>query len=511
MSAANSNIAGLPTRRKSRRVASPDWLDGAQVDDRERPIPNLHNACIVLRSAPEAKKCFAFDEMERLVMIEDEMPLARGAISRVGSSVRRPLADPDVAQLQEWMQSDGLPKISRETVQQAIVLRAQECGFHPVRQYLEALEWDKTPRLSGWLSRYLRVHATKYSSAIGRMFMIGAVARIFSPGCKMDYALILEGAQGTFKSTASAILAGPWFSDQLPDLKSKDASQHLRGKWFVELAELATIRRAETELLKSYMTRTTERYRSAYGRGQDVEPRQSVFIGTTNSGTYLKDDTGNRRFWPVKVVAKIDIAALKADRDQLFAEAVVAFHHGECWWPTQEFESTFIQQEQAMRLERDPWHDAIEEYVSDKTSVLVGEVALGALLLEIKELRTAPEQRRTVRGIARSRLGALRKANLPRPALPQTPSAAVRQMTHFLYRRAYARSAPLIENASPCLTASWFGGCVGIVGLFPRPPVVRLGRAPAVRRVRVNRGGSRCAERHLIVRPYRLAAVGPAQ
>lgn len=225
------------------------------------------------------------------------------------------------------------------------------------------------------------------------MFLVAAVARVFQPGAKCDYVLVLEGAQGAGKSRACEILGSPWFSDSLPDVtRDKDAAQHLRGKWIVEISELSAIGRAEAEALKSFISRPVERYRPPYGREEVIEPRQCVFIGTTNRSTYLGDDTGARRFWPVRV-GQVDITALGADRDQLFAEAVVNYRAGAQWWPDDHFEREHIRPEQDARFDSDAWESILANFLVGRERVQISEVAREALLIETARIGTK-EQRR---------------------------------------------------------------------------------------------------------------------
>ena len=227
------------------------------------------------------------------------------------------------------------------------------------------------------------------------MFMVAMVARIFDPGCKADFMPVLEGKQGARKSTACAILGGEWFSDSLPDItEGKDVAQHLVGKWIIEVGEMSALSKAESAHLKAFITRTVERYRPSYGRKEVIQPRQCVFVGTTNKSAYLKDETGGRRFWPVKV-GTIDTDALTRDRDQLFAEAVVAYRDGARWWPDQAFEAEHIAPEQAARFEGDVWEESVRVYIAYKPSVLVGEIAKEALSIETGRVGRADQNRIT--------------------------------------------------------------------------------------------------------------------
>ena len=285
---------------------------------------------------------------------------------------------------------------------QAVEIRSHECRFHPVRDYLESLCWDGIERLPGLFPLYFGADDTEYARAVGHMFLVSMVARIFEPGCKADHLPVIEGHQGALKSTACSVLGGEWFSDSLPDVSAgKDVSQHLRGKWLIEVSEMHAMSRAETAQLKAFITRTSERYRPSYGRIEVVEARQCVFVGTTNRDAYLRDETGGRRFWPIKV-GTIDIDKLADDRNQLFAEATVYYREGMPWWPDKEFERAHITPEQASRYEADVWEESIADYLATLNTTKVGEVARNALHIETQRIATADQRRITA---AMERLG----------------------------------------------------------------------------------------------------------
>ena len=371
-----------------------DFRQSFELDERRKPIPNLKNVMHALRTAPELIDVFAFDEMLRSALLLGPLPAITG--EQDDGPFPRAIRDTDGSRLQEFLQAAGLSRVGKEVVNDAMDLRAQECAFHPLRKYLETLEWDGVSRIDGWPVRYLGAEDIAYHRQIGRMFMISMIARVFDPGCKCDYMLVLEGPQGARKSTACQILGAEWFSDCLPSIthSGKDVCQHLRGKWLIEIAELSAIGKAENAALKAFLTRTTEQYRPPHGRREVVEARQCVFVGTTNKSTYLRDETGDRRFWPVRI-GKIDTDALAADRDQLLAEAVHMYRQGGQWWPDRDFEKEHIRPQQDARFEQDIWHQPVAEYVADKSRVFILEIARNALGATIDRLGTIDQRRIT--------------------------------------------------------------------------------------------------------------------
>jgi predicted P-loop ATPase len=377
------NVVPLSKRAKP-APKLPEWLDKCLAGDTGKPLAVLANVLIALREAmPSA---FAYDEMLCVPM------LMHSLVDEDGFT-QRPCTDVDVGIVQEKLQHLGLKRVTKDVVHQAVDVRAHECRFHPIKDFLDALEWDRTPRLVGLFPTYFGTPDADYPRAIGTMFVISMVARIFEPGCKADHLPVIEGPQGMLKSTACRLLGGEWFSDGLPEVTAgKDVSQHLRGKWLIEVSEMHAMGRVETAQLKAFITRTTERYRPSYGRKEVIEPRQCVFIGTTNRDTYLRDETGGRRFWPIKA-ERIDIDSLERDREQLFAEAVHLYRTGTHWWPDKDFERQHIMPEQAARYEADVWEDAIANFVGDKAKVTISEVGREALHMEMPRIGTADQRR----------------------------------------------------------------------------------------------------------------------
>ena len=373
-------------------VAPTYWLGSAQCNRAAEPRPNLFNAMLALREDPRISDLFAYDEMLRAPILTTEVP--GNVIENNSAFEPRPVRDADVSALQELLQKSGIETLGRDVVHQAVDLRARERPFHPVREYLSAIVWDGAARISTWLTTYLGATSSEYHHAIGQMFLVMMVARILRPGCKADYMLVLEGQQGSLKSTACQVLASRWFSDALPDIRSagKDVAQHLNGKWLIEVAEMSALDKAEASALKAFITRDTERYRPSYGRKEVIEPRQCVFVGTTNETAYLRDKTGGRRFWPV-TVGRVNIEALIRDRDQLLAEAVALYHSGAHWWPDAAFERAVLAPEQDARYEADAWEDAIRTFLPRRSYTTILEIGREALNLTTDRIGTADQRR----------------------------------------------------------------------------------------------------------------------
>lgn len=336
------------------------WLDKLITTAKGTPKAILANVITALRCAPEWAGKLTFDAFYQRTMIDGPPPWAVIPERRVWMPADDILAT-------NWMQHQGI-LVGDDTVNKAIEIVARDLTFHPIVDYLRELEWDGAARLDTWVCRYLGVVETPYSKAVGAKFLISAVARVMRPGCKADCALILEGRQGIQKSTAMRTLFQPHFSDEISELGSKDAAMQMNGVWGIELAELEGMNKAETSKIKAALSRSIDRYRPPWGRRVVDQPRQCVFCGTVNHNTYLRDETGGRRFWPI-VCGKIDIEGLMLVRDQLFAEALSRFLEGEPWWLETQVLTDAARAEQAQRRQPDAWDDEVERWASAQISV----------------------------------------------------------------------------------------------------------------------------------------------
>jgi predicted P-loop ATPase len=295
--------------------------------------------------------------------------------------------DSDTVRAQAWLARHYSLKVGRECVYDAVRVLAEKKMINPPKEWLDGLRWDSVRRVDGWLTKYLGAAPSPYVASVGRWMLISAIARIMRPGCKVDTMLVLEGPQGIRKSTSLRVLfSNEWFSDTPLDLASKDRFVALRRNWCHEFAELDALGRAEIARVKSFLSSQTDDFRPPYAKSNVKVERRCIFVGTVNDSEYLRDPTGNRRFWPVRC-GRIDIASLERDREQLMAEAREMFLSGERWWPEGD-EVIQCEGAQAERTTQDAWLPHIAVYVQcehkkygSATFITVGDV-LGALGLD---------------------------------------------------------------------------------------------------------------------------------
>ncbi|MFC3340028.1 VapE domain-containing protein [Paracandidimonas soli] len=342
------------------------------------------NVALALERCPELRGMVGFNEFSGRIEKLRQPPW---------DSVPGEWTTDDDLELSMWLGTRaGLLFRSTGTISEGVRLVATRNKYHPVREYLMAVEkrWDGQERNSLWLHRYLGAEENEYTALIGRLWLRQAVRRVLYPGCKADYVLILEGSQGAAKSTSLRVLGGEWFSDAPLDMNNKDAYQQIFGVWIYEIAELDAFNRAEATRIKAFLTQNNDRYRPAYERRTITQLRQTVFAATTNFYEYHKDPTGNRRFWSV-LCGKIDIPALQRDRDQLFAQAVAEVLADERAYPTRQEEQTLIVPEQQMREIVDPWMEVIAIWLNEpeqaiKSRFTSADILMGAIKMEISKI-----------------------------------------------------------------------------------------------------------------------------
>lgn len=274
---------------------------------------------------------FARNEFTGQVEFTAPAPWHKGVMPRGGGGSAM-VGDLDLKLLKGHLAVRHGFEMTTNNLEEAVAVTAHSHRFHPVRDYLRGLKWDGRRRLDTWLIDYAGTEDSPYTRAVGRKTLCAAVARIMKPGCKFDQVLVLEGEQNAGKSMLCEALGGDWAADFPIDPHRADTIAAMQGKWIIELAEMAVLRRTERSALKAFISRRTDKVRVAYGRLHMEYLRQSIFIATINPEadmTYLEDPTGNRRWWPVTCGRRVDFKGIKVVRDQLYAEAVDAVKKGE--------------------------------------------------------------------------------------------------------------------------------------------------------------------------------------
>lgn len=302
-----------------------DFLSKLKRDKNGTPESDVYNCLVVLKQDPALKGKIRLDEFAHRLVVIDDLPWR-------GKDETPYWTDTDDACLRNYFATKYLIK-GKGIIDDALQEVTQDNKFHPVREYLKWLTWDGEGRLDTLFIDYIGAEDTEYIRAVTRKWMCGAVARVMDPGVKFDTAIVLYGSQGLGKSLILERLGRKWFNNSLVDIKTKDALEQIQGSWIVELAELAPTYKNDNEIVKAFISRTSDRFRSPYGRRTEEYPRQCVFAGSTNNLMFLKDRTGNRRFWPItgdkdrKTKNSWDLS--KDEIDQLWAEAYHYWTEGE--------------------------------------------------------------------------------------------------------------------------------------------------------------------------------------
>lgn len=340
-------------------AADRDWKDELERGERGRYRNTINNCKTILTNvcgtdAVVGRNEFAANDY---YLVDTPWRSTKGS----------PVTDIDIVRIKFYCSEKFGVEFSDNTINQSLLDIADLNRYHPIRDWIRSLTWDGTPRINTWLKDYAGAFGPEpYLSDISRKVLVAMVKRVFEPGCKFDHVLILEGLQDMGKSTLLARLAGEWFSDAPLVIGDKDAVLTMQSKWLIELGELSSMGRAETETLKAFISQRVDRIRAPYGKRVEEFPRQSIFVGTTNQDEYLRDLTGNRRYWAVSLRKgfKVDFNAISEIRGQLFAEAFTYFEMEEPLYLENDKTRKQAQDEQGKRLQRDSWMDEVHEILN---------------------------------------------------------------------------------------------------------------------------------------------------
>jgi len=311
----------------------------------------------------------------------------------IGDSAEQPNTDNIECALRQQMDLEFSYRVPPNAFRDTMRAVALEHSFHPVKDYLNGLKWDNVNRIDSWLVECSGAEDSPYVREVGKLILVAAVRRIMQPGAKFDEMPVLQSSrQGTYKSTALNVLAvrDDWFCDNFSlDQDSKTLMELALGKWIIEISELKGLSRGGSDHVKSILSRRFDRSRMAYGRITEEKPRQFVFIGTTNEKEFLRDETGNRRFWPV-VVEKLDVQKLREMRDQLWAEAYQLERSGMSLTMRDELWETVTEKQESHRVRDNPFVDVLSVMLGDVDNGKVTSMDLLSMLdIEVNKINNA--------------------------------------------------------------------------------------------------------------------------
>lgn len=325
------------------------WKEKLEVDRKGNIFPTINNIVLILENDTAFKGKLAFDDFEKRMIATGNLPW------RKITHAERFLIDRDFDLFEHYIET--LYKFSPAKLLKAFSVVAERTKFHPIKDYLDGLQWDNVKRVDTLFIDYLGAEDTPYTRAVTRKSLCAAAARIFTPGCKYDYMPVFQGPQGLGKSSLIGKLGGEWYSDTFYTVKGKEAFEQMQGVWLGEFAELSAMRDAEVESVKHFISKRSDRYRVAFGRLVENFPRQFVPFGSTNKKGFLKDRTGNRRFWPVSTgtpLKNVHDDFSEYEVSQVWAEVMELYSCGEPLYLSKvlEEEANKVQEEHSEEDER---------------------------------------------------------------------------------------------------------------------------------------------------------------
>jgi predicted P-loop ATPase len=367
----------------------PSWLRRLQRNKDGAALPTLANALIIMANDPKFDGMMAHNAFTSQHLLLRPVPPSQDMDASLSGPYPRGWGAEDVSLVQAYMQRVWADRFRRADIEAAMQAHAGARAFHPVAEWLNGLqaEWDGVARLNHWIVKVFDPvnYETErdYHEAVASKFLIAAVRRVRHPGCKFDHMPIFEGPQGIGKSTALRRLFGEdYFSDAIPpDLSSRDTALALLGMWCMEFAEIEHLIRNDPEIVKAFFSRQVDRYRPPYGRDFVMRPRQLVMAGTTNNDDYLRDSSGNRRFWPISCqIARVEW--IDANRDQLWAEAAHREAADESIWLDDVKLSAHAAGAAAQRMTDEVWEPLIVKWLADPETRLSDLPMTSARVLE---------------------------------------------------------------------------------------------------------------------------------
>lgn len=373
--------ASLDSARNRKHVKS--LLDCTETG---APYKTLGNVILILRHDAALAGLLTLNEFTHTMELTRSPPMPEAEDRELPGPYPRQWTAADETLILAYIQKHWMGAATESMVRAAMTAVASMQSIHPVRDWLDTLQWDSVPRLDTWLIRAFGAADTDLNRDIGKKILLAAVRRVRQPGCKFDFLAVLEGDQGMGKSTGLAVLfSQEWFSDSLTsDLAHKDAAINLVGVWCMEIAEIDHLIRNSVETIKAFLARAVDKYRPPFGRADVSRPRQGILVGTTNSKTYLRDETGNRRFWPVSC-AYVDLEWITEAREQLWAEAAAREAAGEPIWLDEYSSQQEAVQAQKDRLLEDVWAEKIAAYVFHLNHVTTPDILSTCLDIPTKD------------------------------------------------------------------------------------------------------------------------------